>query len=69
MNRVELEKRITGLEEIIQETDTLMLHAWASSVLMVEPYKSVFEEQLRERQAHLEENRIMLEVFKNVLKD
>lgn len=67
MDRKELVRRVTELEENIKETDELMRKAWISAELMPEPYKSVFVETLNSRQIQLETNRGMLNLFKEVL--
>lgn len=67
MDRTELVRRVTELEENIKETDELMRKAWISTELMPEPYKSLFIETLNNRQIQLETNRGMLKLFKEIL--
>lgn len=69
MDKVELSKRIGELEALINDTEETMLKARIASESMVEPIKSDFLIQLEFKQIQLNSNKLMLEQFKNIVKD
>lgn len=69
MNNDALVKHIKELEVMIVDTEKSIARAVFISCAMSEPNKLVFMETIHRQQAQLDNNKIILNQFKSMLKD